>query len=188
MFEDLKPIGFDEGYAKGFAVGRHEGFQQGSDIVYDSDRAEAFEQGRLAGCEDSYQRGREDGYHDGTSAGYDEGYFDGIDAALFDELPTGINARPPVGTVLPRLTKSERIQVWRKTGGLCFYCGTQLRHPVKPSYLQLMHVEHLVPRQAGGPNHMLNLVPSCHSCNSAKSAKDPVRFIIELVERMTSCP
>lgn len=41
----------------------------------------------------------------------------------------------------------------------CTYCGTDADR----------EIDHRIPMAEGGPNVPSNLVPSCHSCNSAKS-------------------
>lgn len=199
MFEDLKPLGFDEGYSKGFAVGRHEGYEEGSYHVYESDRNEAF----AKGYDEGYATGFDEGATNASSDAYDEGFNNGFNAGyqheLFDDgynlgmehgydngYHVGVENGEVVG-ILPvnpiNLTRSERSLVWTKTGGLCFYCAVELQHPCVAGTKKKMHVDHLVPRNFGGPNHMINFVPACHNCNSSKSAKDPLRFIVHLVER-----
>lgn len=78
--------------------------------------------------------------------------------------------------------RGVRVAVWKKTGGKCVYCKTKLRHPyedVKESDLEspVMHVDHVVAKANGGPDHISNYAPSCASCNMAKSEKDVVDFI-----------
>lgn len=75
-----------------------------------------------------------------------------------------------------------REAVWSITGGRCFYCDTEL---VKSGPIDvgapgargnIFHIDHIVPKDAGGPDHLSNYVPACHSCNSSKGAKSYVEF------------
>ena len=53
--------------------------------------------------------------------------------------------------------------VWRKTEGLCYYCGSQLP--------DCFETDHVVPKSKGGTDEITNLVPCCKSCNSSKGTK-----------------
>ena len=66
-----------------------------------------------------------------------------------------------------------RSQVWDMTSGKCFYCEVQLvRGPdCEGDRSNVFHVDHLVPKSAGGPDHLTNYVPSCQTCNISKSDK-----------------
>lgn len=72
--------------------------------------------------------------------------------------------------------------VWQMTGGLCFYCDIQLvkASPLDPSNPgpdgSAFHVDHIVPRHLGGPDHISNFAPACHRCNCAKGTKSIVEF------------
>jgi len=55
------------------------------------------------------------------------------------------------------------------TEGLCAYCDAELGED--------WHIEHVVPKSAGGPDTLANYVPSCKSCNSAKHALHVLEFI-----------
>lgn len=82
----------------------------------------------------------------------------------------------------PQNRPDIRRQVWEMTGGECFYCRSPLKHPTDTPASDLlggvpsMHVDHIVPKDAGGPDHICNYVPACQSCNSTKSAKPFVEF------------
>lgn len=52
--------------------------------------------------------------------------------------------------------------------GRCAYCREKLGAD--------FHVDHIVPRSAGGSNKRANLQLACSGCNIAKGAKDPVEF------------
>ena len=70
-----------------------------------------------------------------------------------------------------------REAVWSITGGRCFYCD---RGPIDVGAPgtrgNIFHIDHIVPKDAGGPDHLSNYVPACHSCNSSKGAKSYVEF------------
>lgn len=78
--------------------------------------------------------------------------------------------------------ESVREQVWAITGGRCYYCEVELVKSAPIDYANpgsrgnIFHVDHLVPRDAGGPDHLSNYVPACHSCNSSKGVKSFVEF------------
>lgn len=66
------------------------------------------------------------------------------------------------------------------TGGRCFYCGFELQLNKKsrvrrdwlfarPRKLRMIE-DHAHPRGRGGTDAPSNLLPSCHSCNSAKAS------------------
>jgi hypothetical protein len=56
---------------------------------------------------------------------------------------------------------------------LCYWCGSG----------DVAHVDHVMPISLGGPATESNEVPSCADCNLRKSAKHPLVWISELIER-----
>jgi 5-methylcytosine-specific restriction endonuclease McrA len=75
-------------------------------------------------------------------------------------------------------TKLRR-DVFAKTNGRCAYCDTPLTFEeheydwngkVISSYSP-WHCDHVIPLSKGGKTVLQNLVPSCPSCNIAKSNK-----------------
>ena len=62
--------------------------------------------------------------------------------------------------------------VLQKTKGLCFYCLKDMNN-------SLWEVDHVWPRRYGGSEELVNLVPSCGSCNGIKYTKIPVEYFIE---------
>jgi 5-methylcytosine-specific restriction endonuclease McrA len=66
-----------------------------------------------------------------------------------------------------------RFDVFNRDGFRCVYCGRSPRESV------LLEADHVVPRSAGGPDTMANLVTACQDCNRGKSAKalDTVGYI-----------
>lgn len=67
-----------------------------------------------------------------------------------------------------------RAEVWAITDGKCYYCEVDL---VRGSECQtadrsnVFHVDHLVPKSCGGPDHLSNYVPACQSCNLLKAGR-----------------
>lgn len=60
------------------------------------------------------------------------------------------------------LSVRTRFEVFKRDRFTCGYCG---KHP--PDVL--LEVDHIVPRAAGGPDAMENLVTACWDCNHGKS-------------------
>lgn len=58
-----------------------------------------------------------------------------------------------------------RAQVWAKTHGVCWYCGTSM-NPFTD-----FTEEHQDPKKQGGGDELENLVPACTRCNSRKWAR-----------------
>ena len=76
--------------------------------------------------------------------------------------------------------KSElKKQVWNKTNGKCYYCGTQ----TVPfgSAPDSFCVDHVIPRTRNGTDDIENLVPACFSCNITKSSKGLFNWASEMV-------
>lgn len=69
-----------------------------------------------------------------------------------------------------------RARVLAMTDGRCAYCNSVIS-PGKSDGNPEFVVEHVVPKSAGGPDHIANFVPSCAPCNSQKSAAHVVEFI-----------
>ncbi len=59
------------------------------------------------------------------------------------------------------MKKTIRQAVYAKHNGRCGYCGKHI------TYKQ-MQVDHILPKCAGGANHIGNLMPSCRRCNHYK--------------------
>lgn len=59
-----------------------------------------------------------------------------------------------------------REQVWDKTSGACWYCGTQI------DGIANLTIDHVQPVALGGTDDLANLVPCCLSCNCSKGARD----------------
>lgn len=58
-----------------------------------------------------------------------------------------------------------RFDVFNRDGFRCRYCG---RGPEQGVFLE---ADHVVPRSAGGPDTLANLVTACWDCNHGKAAK-----------------
>jgi hypothetical protein len=75
-----------------------------------------------------------------------------------------------------------REQVWAITDGCCYYCEVKLVRPgentggfADPS--AAFHIDHLVPKASGGPDHLANYVPACQRCNIQKRDKSFAEFM-----------
>jgi 5-methylcytosine-specific restriction endonuclease McrA len=71
-----------------------------------------------------------------------------------------------------------RDKVWAITEGRCIYCDVELtreRDPEDPQ--RCFVVDHVVPKAAGGPDHLTNYVPACASCNGGKAARPWFDFV-----------
>lgn len=53
----------------------------------------------------------------------------------------------------------------------CYYCGRTLAPFGTKGKHGSTHLDHFIPRHLGGSNDPVNLVVSCHSCNSLKGSR-----------------
>lgn len=83
-----------------------------------------------------------------------------------EELPTMSMPGAQVKSV-PR----RRREVFEKSSGRCFYCGTGLVLEGK------WHIEHQMPRALMGVDELLNLVAACVPCNLAKGDRTALEFL-----------
>jgi hypothetical protein len=83
------------------------------------------------------------------------------------------------------LTKKIRFEVFKRDRFTCQYCGRMAPEVV-------LNADHIHPVAKGGTNDIVNLVTSCHACNSGKSDRlinesDAVRIqsaqMLELAEK-----
>ena len=65
--------------------------------------------------------------------------------------------------------KDKRYWFNRQNNGVCNYCGN--RYP----YDQL-EMEHMIPRELGGPDHRRNMQLTCKSCNQKKGTSTDIEF------------
>lgn len=68
--------------------------------------------------------------------------------------------------------RSIREQVAAVTGNRCFYCDADLEQ-------ETLHVDHIVPKNAGGPDHISNYVPACAKCNGSKGDRPFAPFFLK---------
>lgn len=85
-----------------------------------------------------------------------------------EELPA-VSAGTPAKAV-PR----RRREVFEKSGGRCFYCGTAL------SLEGRWHIEHQMPRALMGPDELVNLVAACAPCNLAKGDRTALEHLVTI--------
>jgi hypothetical protein len=72
--------------------------------------------------------------------------------------------------------ENKRSEVYKKTGGKCWYCGCELSPYMNRMSPDLFVIEHQIPISRGGTNETNNLVPACRSCNSQKAYKTVEEF------------
>lgn len=72
----------------------------------------------------------------------------------------------------PKQVPRRRREVFEKSSGRCFYCGTALTLDGK------WHIEHQMPRALMGPDELVNLVAACVPCNLAKSDRTALEFLV----------
>ena len=76
------------------------------------------------------------------------------------------------------ISPNKRLEVWNKTGGVCWYCSSPLTigKPEKTGNAfidyhearRVFSVDHVTPQCAGGSDDINNLVPCCSGCNNEK--------------------
>lgn len=95
--------------------------------------------------------------------------------AVTNELDQLLAASVPVQHALN--DPAVRQQVHAMTGGKCTYCGTAVSDTPEQGVSVQLIVEHVVPASKGGPNNLVNYVPACGSCNSAKGDRHVLHFV-----------
>lgn len=68
-----------------------------------------------------------------------------------------------------KLSKEERMKVYRKCGGRCAYCGREIEY-------KDMQADHVKPLRIGGSDKLENMLPACRSCNHYKATFDVEGF------------
>jgi hypothetical protein len=67
-----------------------------------------------------------------------------------------------------RRYRAQRERVFKLHGHVCAYCGTDEGD---------MHIDHIIPRKAGGTHDLDNLQVLCKSCNLRKAARSESFFL-----------
>lgn len=78
-----------------------------------------------------------------------------------------------------KLTKEERIEVYKKMEGHCAYCGCELQY----KDMQIDHVVRLNGWKVQGADEIENMLPSCRSYNHYKN-RMPLESFRKMVENM----
>jgi len=73
------------------------------------------------------------------------------------------------------ISPSKTMAIWRKTGGMCWYCGKDL--------FGKMTIDHVQPLLLGGTDDIDNLVPCCKSCNSSKCGRTVEEFRVVIYRK-----
>lgn len=80
---------------------------------------------------------------------------------------------PPDPRRKPKVVPKRRREVFDKSEGRCFYCGTVLTLDGR------WHIEHQMPRALMGPDDLVNLVAACVPCNLTKKDRTALEFIVD---------
>lgn len=86
--------------------------------------------------------------------------------AALDDADASLGAAPATHALND---PAVRQKVRALTDGRCSYCDCDLPDN--------WHIDHVVPKSAGGPDNIANYVPSCPSCNISKNGNHVLDFI-----------
>lgn len=114
---------------------------------------------------------------------YTEAIQDGAEhRRQIDELTS--NASPRMRKHLIHIP-AIREAVWAITGGKCYYCDIALVRVADAANQHLaFHIDHIVPKSSGGPDHISNYVPACSVCNMEKRATPFATFVAQKRPRL----
>lgn len=75
--------------------------------------------------------------------------------------------------------KDVRRKVWALTSGHCIYCNVPMALEIREheDWQRQFHIDHIVPKAHGGPDHISNYVPACRACNIEKRDLPVAEFI-----------
>lgn len=79
------------------------------------------------------------------------------------------------GNKRKKFSAKDRLDIYRKTEGHCYLCGEFVD-------FDSFEVEHFIPVSKGGSNHLKNLFPACHCCNSIKHDIYPKEFMDKITQ------
>ena len=65
--------------------------------------------------------------------------------------------------------KDKRFWFNRQDNGICNYCGHRYRY-------DQLEMEHMIPKELGGPDHRRNIQLTCQSCNRKKGTSTDIEF------------
>ena len=86
-------------------------------------------------------------------------------------LPTVVRLAYHIKRPLPEL-KPTRRAILARDNNTCQYCGATSRH---------LTIDHVIPREKGGPHSWNNLVACCMPCNNKKGNKSPKEIGMKLL-------
>lgn len=94
------------------------------------------------------------------------------------------NLRSRVAWMIENSARNPNVRrrVFEMNDGQCHYCDRKISIQCddrSPGDALVMHIDHIVPRHAGGPDHIANFVPSCGPCNQAKGTRTYIEFVTE---------
>jgi 5-methylcytosine-specific restriction endonuclease McrA len=73
----------------------------------------------------------------------------------------------------------KRQRIFVRDGFTCRYCGYDMTLHYAYPHLQILTIDHVVPRYAGGTNDEGNLVTCCRRCNGRKGNRSVDEFLRE---------
>ena len=83
-------------------------------------------------------------------------------------ISTLVQALMALDKLNSRRYRAQRERVFKLHGHVCAYCGTDEGE---------MHIDHIIPRKAGGTHDLDNLQVLCKSCNLRKAARSESFFL-----------
>lgn len=87
--------------------------------------------------------------------------------------PIAFECYAPQITPEQTFSKEERLAIWQRFNGACFYCD-------EPVALEDMSIDHGTPRSRGGGHDPDNLFCACRSCNNVKRAQTTEEYLRSL--------
>lgn len=89
---------------------------------------------------------------------------------------TDIPKRTDLGNYLKYNHPNNKKHLYGEQGGFCFGCENHFQ-------IQNLTIDHIIPKTAGGTDHISNLQLLCGSCNSIKGRKTNEELIVRLTDK-----
>jgi hypothetical protein len=88
---------------------------------------------------------------------------------LLDNLPVKVIPRKYRRSLSPVPTLQIQLKILQRFNGFCAYCQIN----------EATTWDHIIPRTKGGETILNNIVPACIPCNSSKSSKDVLTWLLQ---------